>query len=573
MMKLNLRDVINQILLSFKRFTITFLFVIATTITLSYVLLTDKTINNAIYYYLSAGTLMSLLFHLWSEATEHRKAITIINVSANLLLLADTIWLYLNECNLAIGIAHAAVIVSFLIGIFTIPFLKRESDLSSFIFTNKSIVLAITSYMVCALAALSVMALYEGTTSLFGISVKSENEFRIMVMIWILFVQMVGSFILLSRIPSIIDVQKNSFTPSKFYTNSIRYLLIPIVTLYMAVLYVYMLTILKNWELPNGNVSMLVSIMMVGILLIIRQLYPIEIENNSNKYEHLAIKWLPRLALPVLVLMTIGILRRFSDYGPTPNRLYILTFNIWFYIICIGLILTKAKRINWIFISFAILFLLSSAQPFNFCEITRYTINNKIADVVKKCPPSNMPIETENDFGAWLHSLPDSSGINILSSMKTLSDCGYRSDLNYLISDELSFWYGIYFSNTLYRAETLEDVYRNWEADTLAYSVCSFVEIPQGYSKVRYYRASCHRVDSLVMHNDSIDTYINFIDSNDEQNDSLRIRTTLTEINEHKPLRVTTSGGEERLILIQKAEVKKYRYVIYVYVSGLMFVK
>ena len=53
--------------------------------------------------------------------------------------------------------------------------------------------------------------------------------------------------------------------------------------------------------------------------------------------------------------MTIGIIRRFNDYGVTINRLYLITLNVWCYFVCITLILIKAKRINWIPVSFSII--------------------------------------------------------------------------------------------------------------------------------------------------------------------------------------------------------------------------
>lgn len=80
---------------------------------------------------------------------------------------------------------------------------------------------------------------------------------------------------------------------------------------------------------------------------------------------------MPVLILPLLLLMTIGIIRRFNDYGITINRLYLATLNGWFYIVCIGLFVIKARRINWIPVSFAGIFLLTSALPVNYAGITR----------------------------------------------------------------------------------------------------------------------------------------------------------------------------------------------------------
>ena len=61
---------------------------------------------------------------------------------------------------------------------------------------------------------------------------------------------------------------------------------------------------------------------------------PSRVQEKQSAINEWIARWLPALVLPLLVLMTVGIIRRFNDYGVTINRLYLITLNIWCYIVC-----------------------------------------------------------------------------------------------------------------------------------------------------------------------------------------------------------------------------------------------
>ena len=100
--------------------------------------------------------------------------------------------------------------------------------------------------------------------------------------------------------------------------------------------------------------------------------------------------------------MTVGIVRRFSDYGITINRLYLITLNLWFYFVCITLFVTKARRINWITISFALIFLFTSAFPINYFSITHDYMKSHIE---KAMAHQKLPIG-DKQYEQLLRSMP-----------------------------------------------------------------------------------------------------------------------------------------------------------------------
>ena len=99
-------------------------------------------------------------------------------------------------------------------------------------------------------------------------------------------------------------------------------------------------------------------------------------------------------------------MRRFNDYGITVNRLYLATLNGWFYFVCIGLFAIKARRINWIPISFAIIFLLTSALPVNYAGITKNVILNEIKAEMQRSCQAKAPLSLQQ-YEEWMYSLPE----------------------------------------------------------------------------------------------------------------------------------------------------------------------
>jgi hypothetical protein len=86
--------------------------------------------------------------------------------------------------------------------------------------------------------------------------------------------------------------------------------------------------------------------------------------------------------LPLLVLMSIGIARRWSDYGISIHRCYVLALNIWFYGICLYLFVSKAKHPKWIIISPAVIFLVLSFQPIGMAKVTKNVLLKQLEPVL-----------------------------------------------------------------------------------------------------------------------------------------------------------------------------------------------
>lgn len=370
---------------------------------LIYSIFAENTDGVAVYY-LSVGCLMSLMLSLWSEKTERPLTFLVINVVAHALLLADAFVLefHVTDYSSALRIAHSSAVLGFILGTVFLPFRRAKDDLPAWVFAVSMAFSAALSAVIGLVMTLGTCGLVAGFEGLFDIGVS----YKVYECIWAIFMALMPILMFLSRVPHPEEIRVEMVPLSRFLMGTVRYLFIPLAAGYMLVLYAYLLKIIFMWELPRGAVSWLVTAMMVGILAIICILYPAIRQDDLKPFERAVVRWMPLAALPLVVLMTVGIVRRFSDYGITANRLYVMTLNLWFYAVCIGLFLLRARRIHWVFLSFGAIMLLSSAQPLNYYEIARRSITKDVEEIMAKYPPAKLPFDSSNDVQAWAATMP-----------------------------------------------------------------------------------------------------------------------------------------------------------------------
>lgn len=389
-------------------------------------------------YYLSVGIPLSLLLQLWSEEMESNKRRIATNIIGQLLLLGDAVFIYLlSYTSLAIIIAHAAAIVAIVITIFLIPFLKGRNDVPCWNFAMKSLIAYIKASVICILFTCGIELLMVSIGILFDINIDYKLYFDVTI------ICNVGLTLLIfiGMLPDGAAKHDNLPHTNNFLTILIRYVFMPLTATYMLVLYMYAIRIIFKWELPNGWVSCLVTALMAGCILIEVGLYPFRQFPIKKKADELIARWLPILIMPLLVLMTIGIIRRFSDYGITVMRLYLATFNLWCYAVCITLFLTRARRISWIPASFAAIFLLTSVLPkYNFANITLDTLRNDISIAMEQTCTDTPPL-TEEQYANWINNaMPQNEGQRINDKFIYLQDMYDANDYNCLAADSIYFY-------------------------------------------------------------------------------------------------------------------------------------
>jgi len=493
-----------------RRFPAACCFAIALSIALIIMVIVEEYRGVPIYY-CTAAFLLSLMLALWNEEYHNKRMVWTVTAIAHILLLIDAIYLWnldLSRFSAVLYIARAAVYAAFALGILFLSFYKEKNDVKSWNFTFRMIVALVLSFIIGGVMTGGIEGLLSGIQSLFNIKIDS----KVYLIVSILFGQLLPMLLFLSRVPSGERKHDDTIIASRFLTGTTRYLFIPLVTCYMLVLYGYLARILFSWELPKGTISWLVTAMMFGIIAVEFLLYPSMRSQESKTFERWVVRWFPILALPLVILMTVGIARRFGDYGITVNRLYVLTLNLWFYAVCIGLFILKARRIHWIPLSFGAILLLTSAQPMNYCEIVKLHFKQKMAETIAQYQPEHLPMNRD-EFSTWVNSLPEDVSDQVYDQLNYLNDF-YKGQTAQWISDDVPLW----------RSS------RNNNVETFFYeTTANHITIPEGY----------HR---LVTNGE-----YDILSSTDNQNDSILIAASKTSLNDSILLLHTTGINNEDL--------------------------
>lgn len=276
------------------------------------------------------------------------------------------------------SIMLGTLIVAIIITTATLAFRHSKDDREFWRLIMGAIIAAVVAGIGAGIFFGGLQLLLIGVETLFGISFYSEITLDIIIVCYMFICPVVW----LQMLPSLTPNDERTIKMPRFLGGLLHFLFMPLVGAYLITLYIYLLKIIFIWELPEGMVSYLVTALMAGTIAILFCLYPTRFE-EGHRFDKLVARWLPILTLPLLILMTVGIVKRFSDYGVTMPRLYVLTFNLWCYGVCLWLVKCKGSRVIWIPVSFATILLLTSVGPQNYSNLAKVWIKHDIRTALK----------------------------------------------------------------------------------------------------------------------------------------------------------------------------------------------
>lgn len=170
-----------------------------------------------------------------------------------------------------------------------------------------------------------------------------------------------------------IPASYESFSVATEFKKSVRifvqYVLLPILAIYTAILYVYMIKIVTNHQLPNGWVCIPILIYSIIGILAYLLVYPIRL-NEVNRLIFLFSKYFFLLLLPLLSLYFIAIVKRIMPYGITEDRYLVFMLGVWIVIISIYIITSKKDNIIVVPVSLFILLAVSAIGPWGMFQLS-----------------------------------------------------------------------------------------------------------------------------------------------------------------------------------------------------------
>ncbi|HXP50001.1 MAG TPA: DUF4153 domain-containing protein [Bacteroidia bacterium] len=198
---------------------------------------------------------------------------------------------------------------------------------------------------------------------------------------WFFMVGIFNTIFFLAGVPKNIAELDSDTSYLKGLKVFTQFVLLPLVTMYLAILYLYVLRILIIGSLPKGYVSYLViSFSGMGILSLLL-IYPIR-NLDDNKW----IKTFSRLfywaLYPLIILLAFSIYKRVREYGITADRYFIVVLAIWLACIAAYFLFSKKENIKVIPISLCLIAVFSSFGPWGAFSIAAQSQKRQLEKVM-----------------------------------------------------------------------------------------------------------------------------------------------------------------------------------------------
>ncbi len=161
----------------------------------------------------------------------------------------------------------------------------------------------------------------------------------------------------------------------------VLYIIMPLISVYTIILYIYFGKIIITRQWPEGLVSHLVlwySAISAAVLFFITPLL------NEKAWPRRYMKYFPKAILPLIVMMFISIGIRINAYGVTENRYFVVALGIWVFLVMIYFSTTKKLRNIVLPISLAVITIISVFGPFSSYSVSKYSQNKRLNKIFVK---------------------------------------------------------------------------------------------------------------------------------------------------------------------------------------------
>jgi hypothetical protein len=206
-------------------------------------------------------------------------------------------------------------------------------------------------------------AIVEALDFLFDVELPNDMHSHV----WITATSLVGPLFGLSLMPKDLDEEvsiegQSGTLLERGVSVLVNYVLVPVILVYAAILHAYGVKIAAQWQLPDGQLGLMVMIFALGGTAAWLIAWPWR-ERGTRLLRWFMRGWFWLCIVPA-ILLTIAVWRRVSDYGVTPERYGIALVAIWIAALAAYLALRRnAADMRMILGGFAILLLIGSAGP------------------------------------------------------------------------------------------------------------------------------------------------------------------------------------------------------------------
>ena len=213
---------------------------------------------------------------------------------------------------------------------------------------------------------------------LFDVDIQDETFFQLLIIVLGIF----NTWFFISGVDrNLGELEEKSEYPKGLKTFT-QYVLLPLLILYLVILYAYVVKIIGLWDWPKGIVSYLIICVAVLGILTFLLIYPF---GESDK-KH----WISRFSkiyyyvlLPLTIVLFVAISIRIDDYGITVNRYLVVELGVWLAAVSLYFIFGN-KNIKVIPMSLAAIVLFTSFGFWGMFRSSERSQVNRLESILKE---------------------------------------------------------------------------------------------------------------------------------------------------------------------------------------------
>lgn len=308
----------------------------------------------------------------------NRSAAILLNLTVIAILVAFYFWLPPRFMIIGVTRFILFTIVLHLLIAF-IPFLSK-GEINGFWQYNKVLFLRFLT------SALYTVALYLGLIlavlaidKLFNANIND----KVYAGLWFFLAGVFNTWFFLAGVPKNfegLELKKDYPKGLKIFT---QYVLLPLISIYLIILYAYMFRIIITVEWPVGWVSYLIIGFSIGGIFSLLLIYPVR-NDEESKWILIFSRFFYFALFPLVVLLFFAVKRRISDYGITEQRYFVLALALWLLFIAVYFLFSKSKNIKLIPISLCVIALAASFGPWGAFSVSLRSQNQHLKSLLTK---------------------------------------------------------------------------------------------------------------------------------------------------------------------------------------------
>jgi hypothetical protein len=298
----------------------------------------------------------------------------------------------------------------------------RKGEVNGFWQYNKSIFLRLLTAALFSLVLWGGLAIaLAAVTHLFDVDVREERYLQLLIVIAGVF----NTWFFLSGVPRNLDELEGETSYPKGLKVFTQYVLIPLVAVYVLILYAYVIKIIVEWNWPKGWVSYLILGFSVTGIFSLLLVHPIR-EQAENVWIKRFARWYYVAEIPLVAVLLLAIWRRVSEYGITENRYFVIGLGFWLAAIVLYFLISRKASIKVIPSSLCVLALLGCFGPWGAFSVSARSqverLENVLSDagilqkgkVVKAA--QGLPFEKSREISSVVRYLHSVHGLAVLQS-------------------------------------------------------------------------------------------------------------------------------------------------------------